>query len=181
MNNSTENADLPDHKPWLPTDTTWLPLKAIQLPLVIQNESLHACIRGLALHLMECTYCNIGFYFKSLGNDEVSYLLHTFKQHKLECQQDPDDTGSRPLVSTQTMTLLCFLLGRAEGETFTTPEFIRECLPTLGTLIRIEDMHRKDKLKVNYKNYSLFVTDQPVVINKTIKELDLMFKEQDGE
>jgi hypothetical protein len=179
MHNNTENADLPDHKPWLPTDSTWLSLKAIQLPLVVQNQSLHACIRGLALHLMECTYCNIGFYFKSLGTDEIQYLLHTFKQHELELQQEPDEAGSRPMVATQTMTLLCFLLGRAEGETFTSPEFIREALPTLGTLIRIEDMHRKDKLKVNHKNYSLFVTDRPVVINKTIKELDKMFKEQD--
>lgn len=172
MHNSIDNHELPDKKPWLPTGN--LGMKIINLPLVIQNTNLHNCIRGLALHLLQCQYCNIGYFFKSLTQSDVDYLTHTWIVSQCETQDDrATDTSA-----TQVMILLTLLLGRAEGKTDIDPKYITKALPNLGTLIQIEDMVRQKKLKVNYQNYSLTDVNKVVVLGKTAVELAQMFKQQ---
>lgn len=174
MNNSVENHEIPPDKPWLPTGD--IKLSIIALPMVIHNRNLHNSIRGLALHLMQCEYCNIGFFFRSLTDSDVAYLLHRFKTAEYE-QMNADQEDNFPAI--QEMTLLTFILGRAEGQTEMTPDYLVTALPSLGTLIRVEDMVRKGNIKVEYKNYSLTNINKPIVLNKTIVELLQMFREQE--
>lgn len=174
MHDLTENADLPDKKPWLPKGD--LMIHMIMLPVVVQNTKLHSSIRGLAMHLMQCEYCNIGYFFRSLNESDIAYLLHRFKIAEHE-QMNASENDTFPAV--QEMTLLTFLLGRAEGQTDMTPDYLKVGLSSLGTLIRVEDMVRKGKLKVNRMNYSLTDINKPVVLNKTVVELLAMFRDQE--
>lgn len=171
---AVDNHELPDGKPWLPKEP--LNLKMIMLPLVIQNQHLHPCVRGLALHLMQNQYCNIGFFFRSLSDSEIEYLKHTFKV--AECER-VDEAAEQPMPAMQTIILLAFLLGRAEGQTDMQPDYIREAVKNLGSLIFIEDMVRKDKLKVDRMGYSLTDVNRKVVLDKTVKEMQKLYKEQD--
>ncbi len=177
MHNEIMNADLPDKKPWLIHDLV-PPMMTIQLPLVINNPRLLNSIRGLALHLMQVQYCNIGYFFKSLHTKDIENLRQLVKRHEQEVNSDSNYSGNTTNLATQELILLCFLLGRAEGETETSPEFISKALPMLVTLIYVEEMVRKDGLKVNYRHYSLTDCTKPLVINKTILELQKMFKDR---
>ena len=174
MHNLTDAHELPPDRPWLPKEQ--LNMTIILLPLVIQNNKLHSSIRGLALHLMQVPYCNIGYFFKSLDDKDVAYLLHRYKTSEQE-QINPSKDETFPAV--QEMTLLTFLLGRAEGQTDLTPEYLKVALSSLGTLIRVEDMVRSGKLKVNRLNYSLTDINKPVVLNKTVVELMQIFRDQE--
>ena len=174
MGNSIDNHELPDRKPWLPKEI--LPMHMIMLPLVVQNPKLHACIRGLAMHLLQEQYCNISYFFRSLDDGDIAYLMHRFRTAEHE-QINPSPDETFPAV--QEMTLLTFLLARAEGQTEMTPDYLKVALPNLGTLIRVEDMVRKDKLKVDRKNYSLTDTNKPVVLNKTVVQLLQLFRDQE--
>lgn len=174
MGNAIDNHELPESKPWMPKGNT--PMSIIMLPLVVQNPNLHSSIRGLAMHLLQEQYCNISYFFRSLDDGDIAYLLHRFRTAEHE-QANPAVNETFPAV--QEMTLLTFLLARAEGQTDMTPEYLKVALPNLGTLIRVEDMVRKDKLKVDRKNYSLTDTNKPVVLNKTVVELLAMFRDNE--
>lgn len=171
--NAIDNHELPNRKPWLPDGS--IQMKVIMLPLVIQNPNLHDSIRGLALHLLQNQYCNIGYFFKALKDSDVNYLLHTWMVSQHETKGDRQGDTS----ATQVMILLSLLLGRAEGQTDIDPKYITEALPYLGTLIQVEDMVRQKKLKVKYLNYSLTDVNKVVVLGKTAVELQKMFREQD--
>jgi len=163
-----------DDKPWLPKVP--LNMTTINLILVIKNEKLHPSIRGLALHLTQVEYCNIGYFFKSLSNSDISYLLHRFNISENEGKEDREIVMS----ATQEMILLTLLLGKSEGQTDITPDFLKDAMPNLGTLLTIEDMVRDKKLKVNYLNYSLTDVKKPVILGKTMVELKKMFNGDKG-
>lgn len=166
---AVDNHELPDKKPWMPTGE--IKMTTIELPKVIKNPQLHACVRGLALHLTQVEYCNIGYFFKSLSNSDIEYLLHRFNISENESKEDREVVMS----ATQEMILLTLLLGKAEGQTDISPDYLQEAMPNLGTLLTVEEMVRDKKLVVNYKNYSLTDTKKPVILGKTMLELKTMF------
>lgn len=160
-------------KPWLPSGK--IQMSMLDLPTVNLCATLHLCIRGLALHLMTnaSPYCNIGFFFKSLGDAEVDYLLDRYNKHE---EEHPDFEPEHDFQATKELTLLTYLLGRAEGETDLTPEYIREALPMLGTLLKVEHYARKHGSQVNRMNYSLTTCNRIIVNSATAAEMQEYFK-----
>ena len=160
-------------KPWLPSGN--IQMSMLDLPTVALHATLRPCIRGLALHLMtnDSPYCNIGFFFKSLGDTEIDYLLDRYNAHE---DEHPDSEAAHDFQATKELTLLTYLLGRAEGETDLTPEYIREALPMLGTLLKVEHYARKHGSKVNRMNYSLTTCNRTIVNSATAAEMQEYFK-----
>ena len=160
-------------KPWLPSGN--IQMSMLDLPTVALHATLRPCIRGLALHLMtnDSPYCNIGFFFKSLGDTEIDYLLDRYNAHE---DEHPDSEAAHDFQATKELTLLTYLLGRAEGETDLTPEYIREALPMLGTLLKVEHYARKHGSKVNRMNYSLTTCNRIIVNSATAAEMQEYFK-----
>lgn len=160
-------------KPWLPSGN--IQMSMLDLPTVALHVTLRPCIRGLALHLMtnDSPYCNIGFFFKSLGDTEIDYLLDRYNAHE---DEHPDSEAAHDFQATKELTLLTYLLGRAEGETDLTPEYIREALPMLGTLLKVEHYARKHGSKVNRMNYSLTTCNRIIVNSETAAEMQEYFK-----
>ena len=160
-------------KPWLPSGN--IQMSMLDLPTVALHATLHPCIRGLALHLLtnDSPYCNIGFFFKSLGDTEIDYLLDRYNAHE---DEHPDSEAAHDFQATKELTLLTYLLGRAEGETDLMPEYIREALPMLGTLLKVEHYARKHGSKVNRMNYSLTTCNRIIVNSETAAEMQEYFK-----
>lgn len=183
MTNAVENGDIPDGdrskhpdfttRPWLPNQL--IEMSCIQLGLVISNTKLPPFIRAVAMHLVTAQYFNIGYFFKSLKDTDVKYLCAMLDQAEAEQQ-----SKLMNCPTTQQLILLAFLLGRAEGETETSPEYIASALPNLKTLILIEKKAREGSLKVLYNNYSLTDVNKIVILNKTIQQLGRIFNEDEN-
>lgn len=151
-------------------------MNSLDLPLIAATNSLHPCIRGLTLHLLtdKKPYCNIGFFFKSLSDTDIDYLLDLYEQSECEFAGASEDDSFNAL---KTVTLLAYLLGRAEGETDMQPLYAKVAVPLLGTLLRVEHFIRKSNKSSNRMNYSLSTYDRIIVDNKTAEEMQEYFRD----
>jgi hypothetical protein len=170
-------SDLPSDKPWLPTGD--IQMNSLNLSSIALSAKVQPCIRGLALHLMTCDspYCNIGFFFKSLPDIDLLYLLELCSTADQQPQYATEEEISLHQAALQEMTLLAFLLGRAEGETDMNPEYMKDAFPALCTLIKVEHYCRGNASVVNRMNYSLTTCDRIILDSKTALEMQEYFRE----
>ena len=152
----------------------------LQLSSIIANTQFMPAIRGLALHLAQKEYLNVGLFFKTLSDLDVAFLDKAMQKSEDEfvyMRSEGLDINLSAMPYTQQISVLCFLLARAEGYPDLNPEVLAQAVPNLVSLLFIEEMYRAGRIKINRLNYSLFDNKKQIVTDKNLEQMKEMYSQ----
>lgn len=150
----------------------------LQLSSIVANTQFMPAIRGLALHLTQREYLNVGLFFKTLSDLDIKFLDDAMQKSEdefvyMRTENLPINLAVMPF--TQQVAVLCYLLARAEGYPDLNASVLAQAVPNLVSLLFIEEMHRAGRIKINRLNYSLFDNKKQIVIDKNLEQMKEMY------
>jgi len=152
----------------------------LNLASVIASPHLMPAIRGLALHLAQKQYLSIGFFFKTLSDTDLALLdaaLEKSEDEFVHMRSEGLEVNLAAMPFTQQISVLCFLLARAEGYPDLDAKVLATAVPNLISLLFIERMHRAGKIIINRTNYSLFDNKKQIVKDKNLEQMKELYEQ----
>lgn len=152
----------------------------LNLASIIASPHIMPAVRGLALHLAQKEYLSIGLFFKTLSAADLAMLDKAMERSEDEfvyIRSEGLEVNLAIMPFTQQISLLCFLLARAEGYPDLEPTVLAEAVPNLVSLLFIENMHRAGKVQINRMHYSLFDNKKEIVKNKNLEQMKALYQQ----
>jgi hypothetical protein len=152
-------------------------LVLLNLQTICNDWTIHQFNRKLASDMLSSgqSYFSTGAVFYAMPNWVVADLYDMVENFEDEYSEWLVNKDLQSVSRVKNLTLLTFLLARGEGYLELSADTLREGLPNLVTLIRLESKARKGStMKPNYAQYSLFDADRhkPALVTGVSKDND---------